>query len=150
MQHKRKKVTRKKGTENYGKGQGKKTRGSGSRGGFGMSGTGKRSEAKLMKMTGGDPMYLGKHGFVSVGARKINAVNIEYIEQKLDALTLALKIKKEKDLYLINLEELGFNKLLSKGNAKHKMKITAEMASSNAVEKIKQAGGEVILPAGKE
>ena len=65
MQHKKKKVIRKRGTETHGHGSSKKRRGAGHKGGRGKAGSGKRGDAKIMKVTKGNKNYLGKHGFVS-------------------------------------------------------------------------------------
>ena len=43
---------------------------------------------------------------------------------------------------------MGFQKLLSQGKVTKKFKINADMASASAVEKVKAAGGEVILKQG--
>ena len=43
----------------------------------------------------------------------------------------------------MNLEDLGYNKLLSEGIATKKFMITALYASEKAIEKIKTAGGEI-------
>ena len=45
----------------------------------------------------------------------------------------------------MELEKLGFQKLLGDGKATHKFRITAKFASGIAIEKIKEAGGEITL-----
>ncbi|MFH0874348.1 MAG: uL15m family ribosomal protein [archaeon] len=150
MQHKKSKCTRKRGSETHGHGSGKKARGSGNRGGKGMAGSGKRSEAKLMKNTGGDRKYLGKRGFVLPYTKRVKTINVETIMTKLESYVASGKAKKEKDLYTINLSELGYNKLLSKGVARKKLNVSVEYATENAVEKIKQAGGTITVLAAEE
>jgi len=147
MQHKKRKATRLRGSETHGKGTGKKHRGSGSRGGRGMAGSGKRSEAKLMKMTGGK-RHLGKVGFVSRKADgvKVNTITVATLQRNLDSMLRESEITKEKDLYVIDLTKLGYDKLLSKGNVTEKLKITVDSASAGVIEKVKEAGGEVVLP----
>ncbi|MBN1502038.1 uL15 family ribosomal protein [Candidatus Woesearchaeota archaeon] len=149
MQHRRKKVTKMRGSRTHGYGSHKKHRGAGSRGGRGRSGSGKRGDAKIMKITKGK-RYLGKHGFTSKSARLIKSVNIFYLQSKLASLVSEGKIKKEKESFIINLNDLGFNKLLSKGPVDHKFIITTKYASKGVIEQVKKAGGEVILPAVKE
>lgn len=142
---KRPKNSRMHGSTTHGWGARKKHRGSGNRGGQGMAGTGKRSDGKkpsIWKNT----RYFGKFGFKKKGQKiEINAINIKDIQRKLDILVKAKKVSKEGDCYTIDLPALGYNKLLGTGVVERKMKITVDLASGNAVEKIKSKGGEVIL-----
>ena len=141
--NKRRKVRRYRGSMTHGKGSKKKRRGSGNRGGKGMAGTGKRSDSKKPSIWKED--YFGKRGFVSKGYKKIKAVNIGFIEDNLETLGSQKLVSKENDFFLVDLKKMGFDKLLSKGNVKNKYKIKADYASKNALEKVKGAGGEVIL-----
>ncbi|MBD3204615.1 50S ribosomal protein L15 [Candidatus Woesearchaeota archaeon] len=145
MQHKRKKVSRKRGSETHGHGSSKKRRGAGHRGGKGKAGSGKRGDSKLMRITGGRKDYLGKHGFTPVNRKIVKTVNINHIQQKLDTLLSEEKIEKQKDSYVIDLDKLGYDKLLSKGEVTSKLKIKVKKASSSVIDKVKKAGGEVIL-----
>ena len=45
----------------------------------------------------------------------------------------------------LDLNKLGYSKLLGTGNLSQAVKITVKMASNSAIEKVKSAGGEVIL-----
>ncbi len=47
----------------------------------------------------------------------------------------------------VDLTKLGYTKLLAKGNLNTPLKITVAAASRGAIEKVKNAGGDVILPA---
>ncbi len=55
-----------------------------------------------------------------------------------------LSLKSEKS-NIINLTELGFDKLLGGGQVKNAYTVKVKQATSTAQEKVKQAGGEVIL-----
>ncbi len=44
----------------------------------------------------------------------------------------------------LNLTELGYDKILSKGELKTKLKIVVKETSKSALEKIKKIGGEVV------
>ena len=140
--NKRKKNTRLRGSKTHGWGAKKKHRGQGHRGGRGMAGTGKRADSKKPSIWKED--YFGKHGFVSKTPKvKINAVNIGFIEQHLSKFLSNNSIKKENDMYFVELEKLGFNKLLGDGRVSVKFKVKTPYASKIAVEKIKESGGEV-------
>ena len=121
----------------HGGGARKKRKGSGHRGGIGMSGTGKRADHKktlITKLYGHG--YFGKKGVTSRGAKKkgIGTINVGDIQEKHSP------------------GELDFSKLkiLGKGEIKGKFVIKAAEASKSAVEKVKAAGGEIILPKIKE
>ena len=142
--NKRKKNERQRGSKTHGWGAKKKHRGKGHQGGAGMAGSGKRADSKKPSIWK-DKNYFGKHGFVSKTPKiKINAVNISYIEQHMDKFVSSGLAKKEQDSYSLELEKLGFNKLLGDGRISVKLRITTPYASKTAVEKVKEAGGEVM------
>ena len=141
--NKRKKNTRQRGSKTHGWGAKKKHRGKGHQGGAGMAGSGKRADSKKPSIW--KERYFGKYGFVSKTPKvKINPVNISYLEQHLNKFISNNLITKEDNTYLIDLEKLGFNKLLGDGKVSMKFKIKASYASKSAIEKVKDAGGEVI------
>ncbi len=132
----------------HGWGAKKKHRGSGNRGGFGMAGSGKRADQKkisIIKYYGHE--YFGKKGFKRPQKmiRELKIINISELEQKIPSYLLNKKIKKEDGKYIINLQDLGYDKLLSSGIVKDKMEITTKKASKNAIEKIEKADGKVML-----
>ena len=142
--NKRKKNDRQRGSKTHGWGAKKKHRGQGNRGGRGMAGTGKRADSKKPSIWK-DKNYFGKHGFVSKTPKiKINPVNINFIEQHLDKFISNDLIRKEDGFYSVELEKLGYNKLLGDGKVSMKFKIKTPFASEKAVEKVKEAGGEII------
>ena len=148
--NKRKKNTRQRGHKTHGWGAKKKHRGKGHHGGAGMAGTGKRADSKKPSIWK-NLDYFGKHGFTSKTPKvKINAINISFIEQHISKFLSSNAIKKENNFYVVDLEKLGFNKLLGDGRASMKFRIKTPYASKAAVEKIKQAGGEVTGLAGNE
>ena len=130
------------GSMTHGWGAKKKHRGAGNRGGKGMAGSGKRSDSKKPSIW--KEKYFGKYGFISKNKKNIKAVNINYLEDNILKLPKDA-INKENGFYSINLEKIGFNKLLSEGKVTNQYKINVPYASRKAVEKIKKSGGEVIL-----
>lgn len=135
---KRRKNTRHRGTHTHGWGSKKRHRGSGARGGRGMAGSGKRAKQKkisILKEYGHD--YFGKVGFnrprkVLQAVNKINIMDLKNLKGK-----------------EIDLDKLGYNKLLGKGSVKEKYKITVDLCSKQAKKKIEAAGGSIILPTKK-
>ena len=141
--NKRKKNSRQRGSHTHGWGAKKKHRGSGHRGGFGMAGTGKRADTKKPSIW--KERYFGKLGFVSRKRLDVRPINIRKIEENLNEWVKMKLINKEGDIFTLSLEELGYNKLLSAGVVKNRFKIKTPYASKNAIEKIKEANGEVVL-----
>lgn len=141
--NKRKKNVRQRGHKTHGWGAKKKHRGKGHQGGAGMAGSGKRADSKKPSIWK-DKEYFGKHGFVSkVQKVKIIPVNISYLEEHLGKFLSGNLIKKEDKFYSVELEKLGFNKLLGDGKVSAKFKVKTPYASKSAVEKVREAGGEV-------
>ncbi|MDD5649977.1 MAG: uL15 family ribosomal protein [Candidatus Nanoarchaeia archaeon] len=141
--HKRKKNTRQRASTTHGWGAKKRHRGAGSHGGVGMAGSGKRAHHKkilILKTFGQE--YYGRHGFTSINKRTRQvkkAINIVALQDNLSKFG-----KKEGDHYIINLRDLGYDKLIGTGNIKYKLKITCDFCSANAKEKIEKAGGEIL------
>jgi large subunit ribosomal protein L15 len=129
---------RKMGT--HGGGCRKNRKKSGCKGGVGMAGSGKRGDQKktlILKKYGNK--YFGKQGITSRGTQrdKSKRINIQQIENN-----LATYGKKSGDKWEINLKDY---KILGEGKIKNKLIIQAESASKSAIEKVKNAGGEIVL-----
>lgn len=142
---KKKKVTKYRGSHTHGGGSKKKRRGAGNRGGRGMAGSGKRADQKkptILKLYGNT--YFGKKGFKSRrNKKKIKEISIQTIENKLYNWLKKGILKKEKDTININLEKLGYHKLLASGKIKNKFNIKVEYASKRSIEKIEKSGGKI-------
>ncbi len=148
--NKRKKFSRQRGNHTHGGGSKKKRRGSGHRGGKGNAGSGKKADQKK-------PSYWaikdfqGKHGFHSHSrALSQKPINLDDLQLRLNTLVIQGKAKKQGDGYEINLAELGYNKLLSSGKVAHRLKITVDHASEQAIAKVQEKGGEVTVLRVKE
>lgn len=148
--NKRKKNTRQRGSKTHGWGAMKKHRGKGNKGGAGMAGTGKRGDAKkpsIWKNT----KYFGKFGFKKKGlVKKINPINLLELEKNAERLVSEKKIEKQGDIYTVDIEKLGYNKVLGYGKLTKKFKIYSPLFSKEAIEKIKAAGGEAVQKAVKK
>ena len=146
-----KKASRYRGSQTHGGGAKKKRRGAGSRGGRGMAGSGKRADQKkptILKLYGNS--YFGKRGFSSKSKKVTKPITIQTIETKMYNWLKNGTLKKEKDIIIIKLKDMGYNKLLSKGEIKNKYDIEVEYASKNAIEKIKKSGGKINVTNAKD
>ena len=141
--YKRRKNSRQRGSKTHGWGAMKKHRGSGNKGGAGNAGSGKRADSKKPS-NWADPYYFGKHGFVPKNSVTYNAVNVSFIEEKLASLVSRGLARQESGSYAVNLGNLGYNKLLSSGTITKKFIVTTPYASQRAIEKVRQAGGDVL------
>lgn len=122
-----------------GRGARKKAKGSGHRGGIGMSGSGKRADHKKTLITKNyGSSYFGKKGKTSRGTKKDKRkrINLYDVLERLD------NYKKTSKGYEIDLKDY---KILGKGEISEKLIIKAKEASKSALEKVKKAGGEIIL-----
>ena len=141
--HKRKKSSRYKGRGmgTHGTGARKNKRKSGHRGGKGMAGSGKRADHKKTKITKlYGHKYFGKRGITSIKTKRDTRkrINLQQIELDLEKYG-----KKKGDSFEINLSNY---KILGTGEIKNKLIIKAKEASKSAIEKVKKAGGDIILP----
>lgn len=141
--NRRKKDVKFRGSHTHGWGSKKKHRGSGNRGGKGNAGTGKRADQNKPSIW--HEQYFGKHGFTHRGAVHHKPVNVEYLNENIEKLVKSNVAKQQDGAFVVNIAELGFDKLLGKGRVTKKLLITANFASSRAVEAVKEAGGEVSL-----
>jgi large subunit ribosomal protein L15 len=143
---KRKKSSRYRGSHTQTKGFKKKARGSGHKGGVGMAGSGKRADQKktlVIKKFGNK--YFGKDKTLRrKTTKKLKSINIQQI---LDNLPKMLKIKQanlSNDKLHIHLKKYKILSNVSKKLDK-KLFITASAASKSALDKVKKAGGDIII-----
>jgi large subunit ribosomal protein L15 len=132
---KRKKATRTRGSHTHGRGFKKKARGKGHQGGKGHAGSGKRSDQKknLTLTKKGQKTYFGK----SKTLRKKPTTKLQVINLRQIAESTNFRGKEQ-----INLN--GY-KILSQGSIDKKIEIKASAASKSAIDKVKKAGGNIII-----
>ncbi len=129
----------------HGGGARKKRKGSGHRGGVGNAGTGKRADQKktlVQKKYGGK--YFGKKGITSIGTErnKIKRINLKQIADNLSGLIEKGIVKKNQKGYVLNLKDYV---ILGQGEVKDVFIINAKSFSKSAQDKVKKAGGEIIV-----
>lgn len=125
-------------------GYGKTHRGAGNRGGRGRAGTGKKADQKKPSVWGDS--YFGKSGFVKSRVKKFNnIISLADLKNTLGSFIQRGFAKEESGILVVDLDKAGYTKLLGNGSFDIKVKILVASASKNAVEKIKAAGGELII-----
>jgi large subunit ribosomal protein L15 len=129
------------GSRTHGRGK-KAGRGAGKRGGRGNAGLHKHKYIKTVKYL---PDHFGRHGFKrpqNVVSAKLT-INLFKVDEYINKMVKDEKIKKVKNKYEINLEELGYDKLLGSGTITNPVTITIKEATEKAIQKVKDAGGSV-------
>jgi large subunit ribosomal protein L15 len=151
LKKKQKKMVGMRGSKTHGGGAMKKRRGAGNRGGKGLSGSGKRGDAKnqkILKKYG--KKYHGKNGFNSQKKKKINILSIKYLEDNFEFLVEDKLIEKKDDEFIFDSVKHGFDKILGRTNLTHKITVIAKQISKGAEDKIKEANGKVVLFSSKK
>jgi len=92
--------------------------------------------------------YVGKKGFTSVAQKKGEGkvLNVGQLSAMVDRLILEKKAQVEGQKVSVDLGELGFSKLLGSGSISRAIRVKIDHCSESALEKLKKAGGEAVLP----
>ncbi len=124
----KKKTRGMRGSMTHGYGSKKKHRGKGSKGGKGFAGSTKHKKQMVLEA---NPNHFGHTGFHSLGKVENRTVNVGDLE-------ILAAGKKE-----INLEEMGYDKLLGDGEISVSVAVRVPKFSKSAKEKIEKAGGKI-------
>jgi large subunit ribosomal protein L15 len=132
----------------------RKTRGSRTQG-YGRVGQHRKTGSKGMRNVGRhkhlwsyvlryEPEYFGKKGFVSPKSlrKKENVINVK----RLDEIAGKFSVEKEGKMF-IDLESLGYTKLLGTGKIATSLVVKVGSCTKSAAEKIKEAGGQILMKA---
>jgi large subunit ribosomal protein L15 len=137
----RKKHRRFRGRRTY-KGAKKRRRGGGSRGGRGLAGLHKHKWTWTVKYA---PDHFGKVGFKPPVARTVKAINLEELDKMAENLVEQKLAEKVNGKIKINLEKIGYEKLLGKGKVTKPLIVEAKYFSRKAKEKLEATGGQAIV-----
>lgn len=139
MPHELRRIRKKRGSRTHGYGRVGQHRGGGQRGGHGKAGFHKHKWTYVIKY---EPNYFGKKGFVSLKSvrRKVNVINVGLLDEMAEKLSK----RKEKGKLFIDLESLGYTKLLGTGNVTKRLIVKVSSCSNSATRKIKEAGGQIL------
>ncbi|MGB9960515.1 MAG: uL15 family ribosomal protein [Candidatus Bathyarchaeales archaeon] len=138
MPHKLRKIRKKRGSRTQGYGRVGQHRKSGSKG-MRKVGRHKHGWSYVIKY---EPEYFGKKGFTSPKSlrRQIKVINVG----ELDEMAEKLKETEKEGKIFVNLESLGYTKLLGTGKVTKPLVVKVPLCSKSAAEKIKEAGGQVL------
>ncbi len=125
----------------HGYGSSKKNRGAGNRGGRGNAGSGKKGQSKRLTKEG--VQELGERGFNSRQPEQ-NAINLRDIDQRIDDMVEEGLVEEDGGKLVLDLDDIGYEKVLGKGHLNREVEIHAESFSSSAERKIEEADGEAV------
>ncbi|MDD1763388.1 MAG: 50S ribosomal protein L15 [Methanobacteriaceae archaeon] len=143
MIRKSRKINKLRGSRTNGGGCSKMRRGAGHRGGRGNSGLHKHMWSWVVKY---DPQHFGKYGFKRPQKTvfKFRPVNLDYLNEKAQELVKNGQAIEEDGKIVIDVTEMGYNKVLGRGKLTQSLVIKSPLFSQSALRKIEEAGGEAV------
>ncbi len=143
MPTKDRKVRRQRGSRTHGWGQIGQHRAGGGRGGHGKAGLDKHKWTYVIKH---DPTYWEKKGFVSTRTlgRKVSVINVGKLDDLADKLESEKKLERKDKKIFLDLESLGYDKLLGTGEIIKPMLVKVASYSEAASRKLEEAGGQIL------
>jgi len=93
-----------------------------------------------------EPDYFGRRGFTSIRSlkREVNVINVGKLDELIEKLDAEKQLEKRKGKAFLDLEKLGYQKLLAAGTINKPVLVKVEYFSENAAKKIEEAGGEIL------
>lgn len=91
-----------------------------------------------------EPDYFTKKGFYSPNRKKVNVVNVGKLEELAPKLSTEEGLEKKEGLFFLDLDKLGYSKLLGMGNVTKPFSIKVAFHSESAAKKVEEAGGRFI------
>ena len=143
MPTKDRKIRRQRGSRTHGWGQVGQHRAGGGRGGHGKAGLDKHKWTWVVK---NDPTYWLKKGFVSARTlgKTVNIINVGKLDALADKLNSEKKLERKDKKIILDLESLGYDKLLGTGEIVKPMLVKVASYSESASRKLEEAGGEIL------
>jgi large subunit ribosomal protein L15 len=143
LPHKDRKVRKQRGSRTHGYGQIGQHRAGGGRGGHGKAGYDKHKWTYVLKY---DPTYWEKKGFVSTRTlgRKVNVINVGKLDDLADKLDSEKKLERKDKKIFLDLESLGYDKLLGTGEIIKPLLVKVASYSEAASRKLEEAGGQIL------
>jgi large subunit ribosomal protein L15 len=93
-----------------------------------------------------EPKYFGKKGFTSPKSLKtrLNAINVGQLDELVTKLALEKRLEKKGGKPFLDLEKLGYHKLLGAGKLTRPVNVKVRFCSERAAKKIEEAGGQIL------
>lgn len=138
MPHRLRKIRKRRGSRTQGWGRVAQHRRTGSKGRRNAG----RHKALWSYIIKYEPEYYGKRGFTSPRSlrQNVKVINVG----TLDGIAEELSVEGEEGKLFIDLESLGYTKLLGGGRVTKALVVKVPVFSKSAAEKIKEAGGRIL------
>jgi len=93
-----------------------------------------------------EPDYFGKRGFTSPKSlqRRDCPINLSQLEELIEKLSAEKKLEEKNGKIFIDLEKLGYTKLLGMGKISKPVVVKVQAFSASAAEKVEAVGGQII------
>ena len=142
MPHKARKVRKYRGSRTHGYGQIGQHRARGGRGGTGKAGLDKHKWTYVLRY---DPTYWEKKGFISTRTlgKKVKIINVGKLDALASKLESEKKLEKKDNKLFLDLESLGYDKLLGTGKVEKPLLVKVSAYSESASQKLVDAGGQI-------
>jgi large subunit ribosomal protein L15 len=131
------------GSRTCGGGTHKNRRGAGNRGGRGRAGINAHHFVKWYKEMGG-PVF-GKNGFCNQTRTDVTAIDVGALDQIIPSLIAQGIAKQEGDAVVLNVADMGIEKILGSGKVTKKINLSASAFSEIAKAKIEKMGGKALV-----
>jgi large subunit ribosomal protein L15 len=131
------------GSRTCGGGTHKNRRGAGNRGGRGRAGINAHHFVKWYKEMGG-PVF-GKDGFSNPTGTVVTTIDVGALDQIIPSLIAQGIAKQEGDVIVVNVAEMGIEKVLGSGKVTKKINLSASAFSEAAKAKIEKMGGKALV-----
>ena len=82
--------------------------------------------------------------------QKVNAINVGELDELVDKLANAKQLETREEKAFLDLEKLGYNKLLASGKITKPLIVKVAAHSANAAKKVEEAGGQILGAARQE
>lgn len=140
MPHKLRKTRKKRGSRTVGWGRVGQHRKTGQKGGRKV---GRRKHLWTWVLRY-EPDYFSKKGFYSARRKEINAVNVGELEELARKLSIERELPEKDAMPFLDLDQLGYSKLLGTGTLAKPFSIKVTSYSKSAAEKVEEAGGKIV------
>jgi large subunit ribosomal protein L15 len=93
-----------------------------------------------------EPNYFGKRGFTSPKSLKgkTKVINVGQLDELVDKLRTEKQLERVKGKPFLDLEKLGYQKLLGAGKISQGVTVKVPFCSETAALKLKEAGGQIL------
>ena len=142
MPHRLRKTRWKRGSRTHGYGAHDRHRGRGSRH-YRRAGRHKHLWSYVVKY---EPDYFGKHGFKSPRSKflSIRTINVGQLDELVEALEAKGLLEERDGMPYVDLEALGYAKLLGRGQLRRPVLVRVREFTEAAERKVLEAGGKIL------